>query len=133
MPKKNEENSKEYEDLKEELKQQLITNNNYNKVTIELLEKYIKFTEIEDKLNKEEDIDAAALIEEANSIMSKGAKATGNEQTGSTREDSSDRQADRGNTDTTKDKSDKEEADAPDKTHKRNISSAFLFSLYKNK
>lgn len=55
MPKKDEENSKEYEDLKEELKQQLITNNNYNKVTIELLEKYIKFTEIEDKLNKDID------------------------------------------------------------------------------
>ena len=68
----------------------------------------------EDKLNKEEDIDAAALIEEANSIISKGAKATGNEQTGSTREDSSDRQADRGDTDTTKDKSDKEEANRVD-------------------
>ena len=51
MPRKNEENLKKYEGLKKELEQQLITNNNYNKVTIELLEKYIKFTEIEDKLN----------------------------------------------------------------------------------
>ena len=70
----------------------------------------------EDKLNKEEDIDAAALIEEANSIISKGAKATGNEQTGSTREDSSNRQADRGNTDIAKDKSDKEEANRVDQS-----------------
>lgn len=55
MPKKNEENSKNYNELKKELEKQLITNNNYNKVTIELLEKYIKFTEIEDKLNADID------------------------------------------------------------------------------
>lgn len=55
MPKKNEENSKKYEELKEELKQQLITRDNYNKVTIELLEKYIQFTKIEDELNKDID------------------------------------------------------------------------------
>lgn len=53
MPRKNEENSEKYEELKEELKQQLITRDNYNKVTIELLEKYIQFTEIEDELNKD--------------------------------------------------------------------------------
>lgn len=55
MPKKNEENLKKYEELKKTLEKQLITQDNYNKITIELLEKYIKFTEIEDKLN--EDID----------------------------------------------------------------------------
>lgn len=55
MPRKKDENLEKYEELKEELKQQLITKANYNKVTIELLEKYIKFTKIEDKLN--EDID----------------------------------------------------------------------------
>ena len=55
MPKKNKENSKNYDELKKELEKQLITNNNYNKVTIELLEKYIKFTEIEDKLNTDID------------------------------------------------------------------------------
>ena len=55
MPKKNEENSKNYDELKKELEKQLITSNNYNKVTIELLEKYIKFTEIEDKLNADID------------------------------------------------------------------------------
>lgn len=41
---------KEYDKLKNELKQQLIKNNNYNKVTNELLEKYIKFTKMEDDL-----------------------------------------------------------------------------------
>lgn len=51
MPRKNAENLKKYKDLKEELKQQLITKDNYNKVTIELLEKYVRFTKIEDDLN----------------------------------------------------------------------------------
>lgn len=55
MPRKNEENLKNYDGLKKELEQQLITNNNYNKVTIELLEKYIKFTKIEDELNRDID------------------------------------------------------------------------------
>lgn len=53
MAKKSEEDSKKYEELKEELKQQLITKANYNKVTKELLEKYINFTKIEDKLIKD--------------------------------------------------------------------------------
>ncbi len=53
MAKKNEENSKKYEELKGELKQQLITKDNYNKITIELLEKCINFTKIEDELIKD--------------------------------------------------------------------------------
>lgn len=53
MPRKKEENLKKYEELKEELKQQLITKTNYNKVTIELLEKYVEFTRIEDKLSED--------------------------------------------------------------------------------
>ncbi len=53
MPRKKEENLKKYEELKEELKQQLITKVNYNKVTIELLEKYVEFTKIEDKLSED--------------------------------------------------------------------------------
>ena len=53
MARKNEENSKKYEELKEELKQQLITKDNYNKITIELLEKCINFTMIEDELIKD--------------------------------------------------------------------------------
>lgn len=55
MPRKTNENSKKYDELKEDLKQQLITKANYNKVTKELLEKYIKFTIIEDDLNKDID------------------------------------------------------------------------------
>ena len=43
MPKKTNKNLQKYEELKEELKQQLITKANYNKVTNELLEKYIEF------------------------------------------------------------------------------------------
>lgn len=77
-------------------------------------EKSISVTENQKEFNKEEDSDGAALIKEADSIIAKGAKATENEQTGSTREDSGDRQTDRGNTDTTKDKSDKEEANRVD-------------------
>lgn len=53
MPRKIEENSEKYEELKKTLEEQLITQDNYNKITIELLEKYIKFTKIEDKLNKD--------------------------------------------------------------------------------
>ena len=55
MPRKKDEDLKKYEELREELKQQLISKNNYNKVTIELLEKYVKFTEIEDRLNADID------------------------------------------------------------------------------
>ncbi len=53
MPKKTNKKLQKYEELKEELKQQLITKANYNKVTNELLEKYIEFTKIEDSLNKD--------------------------------------------------------------------------------
>ena len=73
MPKKKNEDSKKYGELREELKQQLITKNNYNKVTIELLEKYVKFTEIEDKLNKDID-DRGVSIEWNNGGGQKGFK-----------------------------------------------------------
>lgn len=53
MPRKSKENLKKYEELKKTLEEQLITQDNYNKITIELLEKYIKFTKIEDKLNED--------------------------------------------------------------------------------
>ncbi len=55
MPRKKEDNLKNYEELEKELTDQLITNNNYNKVTKELIEKYIKYTKIEDKLIKDID------------------------------------------------------------------------------
>lgn len=55
MARKKEENLNDYEELEEELKQQLVTNNNYNKVTKELLEKYVRYTIIEDKLIKDID------------------------------------------------------------------------------
>ena len=55
MPRKKEENLENYDELEKELKDQLITNNNYNKVTKELVEKYIKYTKIEDKLIKDID------------------------------------------------------------------------------
>ena len=50
MPKKKQENLENYNELKKELEQQLITNNNYNKVTKELVEKYIRYTKMEDDL-----------------------------------------------------------------------------------
>lgn len=53
MPKESKENLKKYEELKKTLEEQLITQDNYNKITMELLEKYIKFTKIEDKLNED--------------------------------------------------------------------------------
>ena len=55
MVNEKEKNLKKYEELKEELKQQLITKDNYNKITIELLEKCINFTKIEDELIKDID------------------------------------------------------------------------------
>lgn len=48
---KKKEKIKKYENLKNELEQQLTTHNNYNTITAELLEKYIDFTKIEDNLN----------------------------------------------------------------------------------
>lgn len=50
MPRKKKENLENYNELKKELEQQLITNNNYNKVTKELVEKYIRYTKMEDDL-----------------------------------------------------------------------------------
>lgn len=55
MPRKKDENNEKYKELEEYLKEQLITNNNYNKVTIELVQKYIHYTRIEDKLIKDID------------------------------------------------------------------------------
>ena len=55
MPRKKNENNEEYEEIREYLKEQLITNNNYNKVTIELVDKYIKYTRMEDDLIKDVD------------------------------------------------------------------------------
>ncbi len=73
MARKKEENSKDYEELKEELKQQLVTNNNYNKVTKELLDKYVKYTMIEDKLIKDID-DRGVNVEWNNGGGQKGVK-----------------------------------------------------------
>lgn len=73
MPRKNAEDLKKYKDLKEELKQQLITLDNYNKVTIELLEKYIRFTKIEDDLNSDIE-DRGVSIEWNNGGGQKGRK-----------------------------------------------------------
>lgn len=53
MSRKSNENLQKYEELRKTLEEQLITQDNYNKITIELLEKYINFTKIEDKLNKD--------------------------------------------------------------------------------
>ena len=39
-----------YEELKTALTEQLITHNNYNKVTRDLIDKYIEYTKIEDSL-----------------------------------------------------------------------------------
>ena len=55
MPRKKEENLEKYNELERELTEQLITNNNYNKVTKELVDKYIKYTKIEDELIKDID------------------------------------------------------------------------------
>ena len=55
MPRKKNENNEKYEEIREYLKEQLITNNNYNKVTIELVDKYIKYTRMEDDLIKDVD------------------------------------------------------------------------------
>ena len=55
MPRKKDENNEKYIELEKELTEQLITNNNYNKVTKELLDKYIKYTKMEDDLIKDVD------------------------------------------------------------------------------
>ncbi len=53
MARKNEEKTEKYDTLKMDLEQQLITNANYNPVTKELIEKYIDYTKMEDKLIKD--------------------------------------------------------------------------------
>lgn len=53
MSEKQEENKNYENSIYRELKKQLIANNNYTAYTEELLQKYMNFTDIEDKLNKD--------------------------------------------------------------------------------
>lgn len=57
MPKKSKKSENNYKEntIYIDLKNQLITNDNYTAYTEDLLQKYMRFTDIEDKLNKDID------------------------------------------------------------------------------